>query len=356
MRLRAAAVPYKARNLDLAMSRPPQRKRSVFFLGAGFSSCAGLPNTAQLLSQVHRLAAEKTSWGLSKAISDRLETAYKFFYPTRGSGFRPEVVDFFTVLSSYLQIDGGGLPEGFSDRTLLSDLRFAIVHLLCETLRQVDDALLANGHDLLDRMIQKGNVVITTNWDTLVERACHARGVPYRLWGAPSDGALTILKLHGSIDWLLKANAKKTLSKANYAHLEDLQNSRRARRRDLVTCEVVRARITRPGAVWQTVKGASKEPYMITMTPGKADALGPLLELWEYAYRSISSAKTLEIVGYSMPEDDVEIRTLLRAGVRRGRDAPKVVIRNPAPDVHVRLREMIQSEVESDYTAIGTLA
>jgi len=265
-------------------------------------------------------------------------------------------VDFFSVLSSYLQIDSGGLPEGFSDRPLLADLRFAVVHLLCEALRRLPDTALRQPHPLLDRMIRPGSVVVTTNWDTLVERACAARGIPYRMWGKPESNAVLILKLHGSIDWLMRADAKKKpVSKETYAHLEDLQNSERARRRNLPTSGVIRARLDRPGAAWQTIKGATKVPHMITMAPGKADALGPLLGLWEHAYRAISSAKELEIVGYSMPEDDIEIRTLLRAGVLRGKQDPRITVRNPAPDVHVRVREMIHGSANSDYTSVANI-
>ena len=65
---------------------------------------------------------------------------------------------------------------------------------------------------------------------------------------------------------------------------------------------------------------------------------------------------TLEIIGYSMPEDDIEIRTLLRAGVLRGPKNPEIVVRNPAPDVHVRVREMIDSGAESDYTSVSEIA
>lgn len=339
------------------MTRAPDRKRSVFFLGAGFSCTAGLPNTAQLLTEVHRLAKEKDAWGISKELGRRLDDSYEFFYPTRGPGFRPEVVDFFSVLTSYLQIDGGGLPDGFSDRGLLTDLRFAIVHVLCEALKHVPDDVLAKPHPLLDRMIQRGNVVVTTNWDSLVERACKARGVPYRLWGKPQDGAVVILKLHGSIDWVLKESAKKSpVTKDRYAHLEDLENSDRARLRNVGDTEVVRIRLERVGAMWQTIKGASLDPFMITMAPGKADALGPLLELWGAAYRAISAAETLEIVGYSMPQDDIEIRTLLRAGVLRGPSNPEVIVRNPAPDVHVRVREMISDGSVSNYTSVAGIA
>jgi hypothetical protein len=50
-----------------------------------------------------------------------------------------------------------------------------------------------------------------------------------------------------------------------------------------------------------------------------------------------------------MPADDIEIRTLIRAGVLRGNDDPDLVVVNPAPDVHARFREFIHRGVKSEY-------
>jgi hypothetical protein len=60
-------------------------------------------------------------------------------------------------------------------------------------------------------------------------------------------------------------------------------------------------------------------------------------------------------VGYSMPDDDIEIRTLLRAGLTRGKDEPLIVVRNPAPDVHDRVRVFLDHGASSDYQAVEAL-
>jgi hypothetical protein len=257
------------------------------------------------------------------------------------------------MLSAYTQIDQGGLPEGFPDRVLLQDLRFAIVHVLCDRLRDLTEAHLESSHPLLDEMIQRGSVVVTTNWDTLVERAAEARGVPYRLSGVPSSSELTILKLHGSIDWLKPTAAKKPMGKVAYSSILDLCGGLKDRRATVSTATpIVRTRVASAGTQWRTIKGATIDPLMLTMAPGKADALGPLLSLWSNAYRSMSAARTLKVVGYSMPADDIEIRTLIRAGVLRGNDDPDLIVVNPAPDVHARFREFIHRGVQSEYLPV----
>jgi hypothetical protein len=101
----------------------PQRTRDVFFLGAGFSRALGLPNTAELLTEVHRLAEAR-----NLRIGDRLKDAYRYFYPEEANTFVPDVVDFFSVLRAYEDVSGSGegaprFPGGFRHPELLTDLR-----------------------------------------------------------------------------------------------------------------------------------------------------------------------------------------------------------------------------------------
>ena len=291
-------------------------------------------------------------------IAERLHKAYEFFYPDKGEGFVPDVVDFFSVLSAYNQIDKGGLPDGFKDRALLVDLQFAIVHIICNNLKAISDEPITFGHSLLDEMILPGKIIVTTNWDTLPEMIAESKKVPYRLSIKNEHSGfgrteLTILKLHGSIDWLKHEDAKKGFGDEVYLKLGQLCASKRTVIPKIESPpEIIRTKIESKNRLWQTIKGATKRPYIITMAPGKADTLDPILGLWRSAYRAISSAKKLTIIGYSMPESDVEIRTLIRAGILRGNKKPNIGIVNPAPDVHARFRELIEGEMVSNYHPI----
>ncbi len=111
----------------------------------------------------------------------------------------------------------------------------------------------------------------------------------------------------------------------------------------------------RDSASREVVRSRASEPHMATMSHGKTGELGPLRQLWRDAYGALSRAARLEVVGYSMPPDDIEIRTLLRAGVERGADLGQVVVRNPTPDVHDRIRRYLDRNVESDYRGISML-
>jgi hypothetical protein len=179
-----------------------------------------LPNTRELLVRVHTLAGFQKFWGQTQNLEPRLKTAYSFLYPESGTGYKPDAVDFFSLLKAYTQI-GKGLPGGLADSdALLTDLKFAIANALVSDLRDADQAL-ANPHGELDRILTPGNVVITLNWDTMLERYAYLHDIPIRLLGEPDPGEVLLLKLHGSIDWTLATDAKKPVSQADYASLRE---------------------------------------------------------------------------------------------------------------------------------------
>jgi hypothetical protein len=166
-----------------------------------------------------------------------------------------------------------------------------------------------------------------------------------------------LLKLHGSIDWCLNSDRDSRYKAGSYASLLERLFPPNPYRRRLPNAqgELVRIKaVEYPNEAWRRIRSRADELHMVTMARGKAGDLGPLSEVWRLAYRALSRAKNLHVVGYSMPEDDIEIRTLLRSGVWRGTKRPRITVKNPAPDVHDRLRKYISREVISDYLPIET--
>jgi hypothetical protein len=101
---------------------PPDRNRQVYFVGAGLSSAAGLPNTPSLLDAVLALAKQNRS----SVTEDQLLRAFRFFYPDAVHvGFRPGVVDFFSTLRTFLDVGAGFVETGFTDAPDLNRPGFA---------------------------------------------------------------------------------------------------------------------------------------------------------------------------------------------------------------------------------------
>ena len=363
------------------MGRSPRRTRHAYFIGAGFASAFGLPNTQQLLEEVHRLSDESDYWGTRKQLGPRLEEAYRAIYPieAKARGFRPNVVDFFSVLKTFNDITSG-FPASPITRPgeLLRDLKRAIAFVLLRKLK-VNENRIHEYREKLLPIVHPGSLVITSNWDLLLERAASILRVPlrYRLTQDP-DSHVTLLKLHGSIDWATQDNVAQPRPgiPKDEVHIDDLEVSwpvddyaslgeslfsnrkRRFPPRFLefneITLEwlepLVRIRVHEDwNNAWRRIKSRSPEPLILTMGPGKSTRDNGLGGIWKDAYSAISRARQFEVIGYSLPSDDLEIRALLVAGLKRGTQGVRIVVKNPAPDVHERFRSHIDRRIVSDY-------
>jgi hypothetical protein len=328
------------------VARVPARTRTTYFLGAGFSRSVGLPNTAELLTEVHRLAQAR-----SLIIDRHLKDAYRYFYPEEASSFIPEVVDFFSVLRANEDVSQG-MPGAFEHTTLLPDLRLAIVRILCDRLREI--TIPAEGWPKVEAIVRPGNVIITSNWDLFVEWYAACQGVPLRLGGTPDDGNVTLIKLHGSVDWTQRAYQRGQLRRDDFAVLRELQNSRSGRRIPLGSDDVLRIRaVENMSRSWQFIKARTRRPVMVMMSQGKTTDFAPIKDMWSDAYHALSASRDVVVLGYSLPHDDIEIRTLLRAGVSRGQQKARVTVVNPEPGVHVRMRTFVARSATSDYQAFS---
>lgn len=291
----------------------------------------------------------KTGQAHGLVIDRHLRDAYRYFYPEESTTFIPEVVDFFSVLRANEDVSQG-MPGAFEHTPLLSDLRLAIVRILCDRLRSI--AIPDGGWRHVERIVRPGNVIITSNWDLLVEWYAACRGIPLRLGGSLDNDVVTLIKLHGSVDWTARAYWLGTASVREFAVLRELQNGRAARRIDLGLDDVLRIRaVEAMSRSWQFIKARTRRPLMVKMSQGKTTDFAPIKGMWSDAYHALSASRHVELLGYSLPPDDIEIRTLLRAGVSRGPRQARVTVRNPEPGVHVRVRTFVSRAAISDYLA-----
>ena len=328
------------------MGRAPTRDKDVYFVGAGLSVAFGLPSTQQLLNE------------LDDGLQDRLDEAYRHFYPvtTKASGFRPDVVDFFSLLQSHIAItrpaDGPAFPNPPLEdpAKLYSDLKWSIARQLITRARDLD---LSGTVPALDEMLQPGNVIITSNWDFLIEAYAEEHGLSFYYRRKPNHGAFaTIIKLHGSVDWCLPEKRRTDKEDSGYSDLSHKVGSRMPSK---LQDGILRVRgLERLGSSWQFIRARSTEPFLITMAPGKNAELGPARSLWNDAYWALSSAKRMHVVGYSLPADDVEIRALIVAGTQRGNQRLSTFrVQNPSPDVHARFRSLVRRDIVEDYLPVA---
>lgn len=356
--------------------RPPDRRLGVMFLGAGASKAAGLPLTEELLRHIWPRAfeADYARWETlrsAKQWKGDLEAAARVLYPDGGSPeFRPVVSEFFTLLEVMERVHGNRERLPLDPGELLKGLRAEIAQgLLATAAAQWRQASHLPHYGWFKAPQGRPAVVITSNWDTVIEQSAVRAGMNVRLaWPRTRSGnrraelppkTVVVLKLHGSVDWGRGddpcvpdvAAAKSWEFERIDAPISSAGLRQHSRKGDELLVRhrsydhpIARARGTR----------RFEEPHMATMAAGKEAFIADLGDIWDDAYWVLSRASWLDIVGYSFPPDDLELRTLLRVTTRGPGQAGlasdvEVSIVNPSPDTHERARSILGQDISSSF-------
>ena len=358
---------------------------TVVFMGAGASRAFGLPLTDQILPKiVERLRQNSSGTPLfpgpnSAQLSDELRRGLQVLYPgldleLAQQADLPNITNVLSLLDHLILYNQPGALR-FEQTRLIECRRLlerAIMEILIDTdLSQVTEKL-GNVQDytpeileipdmtprrmddeqraLLDRFLNwmfaksKENGgrlnVITTNYDLAVEIPIFERvgitqvekavdfGFDWRnpfteeLVPRPENPLVSIFKLHGSFNWLrcelcgqVYLNPREVIAYLSFNKQQAWAN----------TCR----------CGWWPLRHLIVAPSMVR------DVRDPhLLNVWRSATEALRIAKEWYIIGYSLPNEDLAIRSmLLRAfsarGLEHGSGALSQRAGNPGPDVTV---------------------
>ena len=184
----------------------------ILILGAGFSRPAGLPLGHELWAEVRgRLRGR---YGSDSHVEHDLRRYAEYLSACEGMEVDIEAIDYerflgFLDTEHFLGLKGSDTMSSDGNESQLM-VRHAIAEILYERTPKNPPELyrkFAKGLDTSDW-------ILTFNYDTLLESALDAEGVPYRLFpqrfseisagfNAIDDSVdeVVVLKLHGSIDW-----------------------------------------------------------------------------------------------------------------------------------------------------------
>lgn len=333
---------------------PPFCPKTVVFLGAGASKCAGYPLASELLPAVKKeadaaaFASLKSAWcawekyksgvgGLEARLlsspnpeialsaidlmAAALETEDE---EARHRGFARAAEDFpagARLLETYYSGEERGLlSEALVARSRLlqaMDWYFAIKH---GELRLQP----SSSRDFLrtifqDAGLEAGDAVVTTNWDAVAELTLGedglwnpfdgygfhrnlvggfdgADGTPASLPdGIPFTSPVKVLKLHGSFGW------REALGQVYLDFPSFLQHLPFKHRRQLV--------VFRDAA---DPRSPSRDELLLLYPSFLKRIRTPELHLvWKMAGDAIRTVRRVVVVGYSLPEADLAVRTLL---------------------------------------------
>ena len=175
------------------------------------------------------------------------------------------------------------------------------------------------------------NVVITFNYDLLLEEALDRLAIPY-CYGLgsgnvtydptahstpePEGGSLLILKLHGSLNWGLRQDDSLTIFGS-----------------------------------YDKAIAASGHPYLVPPTWEKTVS-GPARTAWQRALEPLMDATRLIVVGFSFRPTDAHFKYLLAAGLMQNSALRHIVVINP---LATQLAPQIRSVLRGDQFEYGVV-
>ena len=303
------------------------KKNRVFILGAGFSAAAGVPLTAALLEKtMNKFSAECP--GIFCHVDG---------YARESIEDVDSEVDYATInfagLCTFLEYmelreyGGGERWTNSGSREKLA-LRFYLAKTIAE--HTPSEKELPELYVDFAGQLHKRDIVISFNWDGLLEVTLQKLGMPYT-YNFSNKNAIKLCKLHGSINWRL--DEPKNLGKpTNILGWESLRFSKGMMDKDIFYTPELLDYVT-----WSSYSPLGEvEPFLVLPGYGKAFDVRSNAVLWYKPEFAFSTTHDVFIIGLSLAPDDFFIRSLFLSNLPfinsySGVKGRQIYIINPDP-------------------------
>lgn len=303
------------------------KKNRVFILGAGFSDAAKIPLTAQLLQKTMKKFSVECP-GLYERVNDYVQQSIanvgkEVDYSTVG------LSDLCTFLE-YIELREYGGGERWSNagsREKLA-LRFYLAKTIAE--HTPSGMNLPNLYIDFASQLHEGDIVISFNWDGLLEVALHKLGKPYT-YNFDGENAIKLCKLHGSINWRLD-KPKKFGDLINTLGWKPLKFTE-----GILDTEIYHTPHLLNYRTWNHYEPLGEvEPFLVLPGYGKAFDVRSNAWLWYKPEFAFAYTHDVYIIGLSLALDDFFIRSLFLSNLPfiksySGVEERKIYIINPDP-------------------------
>jgi len=308
----------------------------IFILGAGFSKLAGLPLASELFSEVLNLIEGR--YGMETTLHADLDEYTDYREACDGDSFDKSNIDMEEFMSyldieHFLELRGSKAwsEEGNESQIMI---RKAIGEVIHSYTPQSDS--LPNAYYQFAEKLSLNDIVITLNYDVILERALEHIGKPYRLFPVRFEKIgrgintvdsdikeVTILKLHGSVDWFDDRHFLKMKKyMAEEGHGEYTRHSVFADPHRYDASPIVDGprleddpllHIHRIGAVdsYYQYDNDFHAPFILSPSHVKFVYAEPLLSFWNGLGRAGGYNLGVSVIGFSLPEHDEYIRIVL---------------------------------------------
>lgn len=308
----------------------------IFVIGAGFSVPAGLPTAAKLYglvkSRIESIHGIHTKFhrSLDEFIAYKKATCHMSL--TYDDVNLEEFMSFLDI-EHYLWLEGSNTfsSQGNGAQLLIKKFIGQVIHELTPVGKDLPKEYIEFAQNL-----QTTDVVITLNYDVILERALEFVGKPYRLFSHRyksmhghvntvdnSRDEVVILKLHGSLDWFTKENYLYSVDafkkqNSDYLPLDPIfNNNDKYGPVPLVDGPRIEDdplkfvhRLTKVD-VFYSNKNPPGVPMILSPSHIKIVYASPFIDFWHGLGRRGESNLGINIIGFSLPEHDDYLRVCL---------------------------------------------
>lgn len=251
------------------------------------------------------------------------------------------IEEFFLFLDVVEQVDSFMDEIGHGGKAF-DRLRVKLLEPLPVKLTEMEDAITNFGHvERFVNCLKPGDVVVSFNYDTLVERAISLAGSTWN-HGMPMEAkiGMPLLKMHGSLDWCLTAS--------NWAAGDSMtlllsEKGGKQLRRLINRCQLSemlngkRKAMHFWGQGWWHVNAGMGLLKQLNSIPG-------IRNVWSKAFEALTNAESLIIAGFSLAEFDIMAKTLFATARQERADRnfsrQAICIIDPSDDVQAKYRSL----------------
>lgn len=301
-----------------------RRTRVTLFLGSGFSAGLGLPTTSDVRKGLLETCGNTPYEQLQeKFVTKVIGAFWRDVFGWDGGATHPSLEDHFTALD-FAANTGHCLGRNYNPK-MLRAIRRMTIHRVFELLRK-EATRNADVDQFFQELIAAADVtIVTTNWDLVVERCLDRLHIDrnqgtglYQESGTflDTDGVM-ILKLHGSLHFGYCDCCRSLVNIHDlygdlklYLDPDDMRLFDGAKIAATLPPEYLKACFTchRP---WSGGR-------LATFSYRKDLAPSFLQKTWDEAFHRLRIADRWLIIGYSLPEADIEVRQLLKTAQLAG--------------------------------------
>lgn len=313
------------------MTEDPLANARIFFLGAGFSAGAGVPLTNALLPQAARLFRLEAPglYERVKGYADDVDVNLD------GAPNAEEFARFCTYLDFVeLREHGGGerwSREGCRERVALKFFLAKAIAMATPAASDLPACYLSFAAGL-----RATDVVLTFNWDVLLEKALVRVGMPYSYSSTDPMEKLWVVKLHGSVNWIEGRPSATRPDARSYAY-QPIGFAG-----GMIDTEVFASGVLNDASAWTQPVCLVDEvkPLLVLPGYGKAVDVRLLAPLW-YQPEFLSYRRGgISIVGLSVAQDDYIVESLFRYLFRGYLNTSRVRVLNPDAAVGEKFRSL----------------